>query len=242
MTKENDKFKRKYDEYITFGVIKSNIELPTPDAKQGIISYYEDIKDDLNNYLDVIFKEEYFYSKNKIAEIFDLNTSFVQKFMVKDFKALFITKDVKNAIKTIDNIFSEDIELDTNEDFNIYDSTVKFIKKVPDYKAVLLYKKSDIINWILKSSFKKEIIITNDAGVLQTVKVDIDNKDIELIFKKGLKTNKSIGKLKELDHSMQISRHIKAELSAKRYIKYTFLNKNNDNNIKKELIRYMIMN
>ena len=40
---------------------------------------------------------------------------------------------------------------------------------------------------------------------------------------------------------MQISRHIKAELAAERYVKYTFINKHDKNKTNKENIRYMIM-
>ncbi len=241
MNKENNKYKRKYDDYISFGEVKPVIFLPTPDLKEGVISYYDHVKNDLKKYLDVIFEDEYFYSKNKIASIFDFNAPFVQRFMVPDFKALFITKDVKNAIKTVDYIHSKAIDLNPIEDFDIYYSTVQFIKKVPDYKTILLYKKADIINWILKCSFQKEIRVTNADGFIEVKKVNITDEDINLIFEKGLKTNKTIGEYEGLKHPMQISRHIKAKLAAERYIKYTFINKHDENKTNKEIIRYMIM-
>ncbi|EOU1666983.1 hypothetical protein P6O24_11440 [Clostridium perfringens] len=241
MNKENNKYKRKYDDYISFGEVKPVIFLPTPDAKEGIISYYGHVKNDLKKYLNVIFKEEYFYTKKKISSIFDFNNQFVQKFMVTNFKALFITKDVKNAIKTIDYIHNKAIDLDLNEDFELYYSTVQFIERVPDYNSVLFYKKADIIDWIFKSSFQKEIIVTNADGFVGVKKVNVTDEDINLIFEKGLKSNKTIGEYKGLKHPMQISRHIKAELAAERYVKYTFINKHDKNKTNKENIRYMIM-
>ncbi|EGT3599251.1 hypothetical protein FT888_03270 [Clostridium perfringens] len=239
MNKEDNKYKRNYDNYLSFGEIKPVIATKTPKVGDGVITYSYEVKSNLKKYLDVIFKDEYFYSKNTIASIFDFNTPFVQKFMVSDFEPLFITKAVKDSIKLVDVMHNENITL--NDDFDIYNSAIKFIKRVPDYKAVLLYKKSDIINWILKSNFKKEIKGVNNDGVSEFRKVNISHEDIELIFEKGLKTHKSIGELKEFKHPLQTTRFIKKELEAERYIRYTFVNTHVNNKTNKELIRYMIM-
>ncbi|XZM78688.1 hypothetical protein ACSXAB_13835 [Clostridium perfringens] len=225
---ENEKYKRKYDKYITFGSLEDEKESKVLNPK---------LIEDLEKYHDIILQKKYCYTKSSIATVFDFNPSFVQKFIIDDFEPLFITKRIKNIIKMVLNY--ED-NFGVVEQRKIDKLVIDIVNFIPDYKAILFFKEEDLIKWILKS-FTKEVYVKNKENSLDIIEKKVTIEDAKLILEKGLKRNKTIGENNGLDHSMKVARHIKKGLENEKYIKYKFLNKKNPNKTTKEIIRYMVM-
>ena len=94
----------KYDEYIVYGD-PTEYEFTTVErkkaAKYGILFNSEKLAFNFMMYHNKILQEQYFYTKEDVAAIFDFNVSFVQKFLrAKDFKMLYVSKSSRDILKS----------------------------------------------------------------------------------------------------------------------------------------------
>lgn len=206
-----DKYKRKYSEYVYYGDLYSN---------EGL-----DEIEIMNNYINTIVDQKYIYTKKDIAKIFDFNESFVQKFLVRNFKALFVTKPIKDILKTVDK--------EKKQESLIEYKAKELIDVLPQYKAELFYKEEDVLYWLV-SNLQKEVYKRDKNGyIISKEKEDIDIEDAKILIRNGFKRNKTIQKEKGFTHPMQVSRYIKKALDEEALIKYTFANEG-----EKEFILY----
>ena len=216
--KDRSKYGINYNEYIVFG---------DPTGKLGLkIDYYtktttcdDDTLDELKKYHKIILNQAYFYTKEDIAKCLDFNNQFFQKFMKKDFTPIYISKNVRDALKNKQINDKEVLEIK------------KDLNKVIDLNNKIFYKKEDILNWII-NNFHEEITTGASTGYK---KITID--DANLILKNGLIRNKNIKEHFNFKHDMQTTLFIKNALAAGSLKKYILFNAGK----KRPIIRYLEM-
>lgn len=225
----------KYEDYIIFGDPRTSdfqIDYSRFNAsKFGVVVISEETQINFKKYYDLMIKEDYFYTKPKVAAIFDFNNHFVQKFMKKDFKLLFISKSVREVLKSAEyikrkKIFEEEKHLiDKEIQIKYYNMSCELLKKI-SYRDKIFYGKYDILKWI-KANMKRE-----ELHEL----IDISDEEALEIFKKGVISNKTIKELYDVEHDMQTTRIIKRGLTSGKFRKYILFNTGEE----RPVIRYLV--
>lgn len=225
----NTKYNINYEEYRIFGdpklsVFSDKIERERF-AKKGLIYPYKEMAEDFKKYYKTIMKEEYFYTKNDVAKIFDFNESFVQKFMKQDFDLLLVSRSMRDVLRCSDYLRRRGIAPVDEEQKEIYDLALKLSEKI-DARNKIYFKKANILEWI-QNNLKRDI-----DGELK----EVGYKEATEIFNKSLVRNKTIKELYHFNHDMQVTRLIKNKLTDGAFYKYVFYNAGNQ----RPIIRYII--
>lgn len=215
---DKSKYGINYNEYIVFGDPTGKLGLKL-DFYTNIVTVDDDTLDELKKYHKIILREKYFYTKADIAALFDFNNQFFQKFMRKDFSPIYITKNVRDALKEININDKEVVEMK------------KDLLKVIDTNKKIFYKESDILNWIM-NNFHEEI--TTGEG---TEHKEVTLADAKHISENGLISNKNIKAHFDFKHDMQTTSFIKNSLVAGVLKKYILFNAGK----KRPIIRYLEM-
>lgn len=246
INKEKKSTAIKYNEYIVYGD-PTEYEFTTVErkkaAKYGILFNSEKLAFNFMLYHDKILQEQYFYNKEDVAAIFDFNVSFVQKFLrAKDFKMLYVSKSSRDILKSAYEIkFNKYyLEFEKQKEYlivnyekyeqqkKIYKLALELLKKI-DYDTKIYYRKLDILKWIKNNLYRETL-----EGDLLT----ISSAEALEILDTGLVSNKTLKKILDKKHDMQVTRIIKSNLLANKYKKYVLFNTGD----KRPVIRYMILN
>lgn len=246
INKEKKSTAIKYNEYIVYGD-PTEYEFTTVErkkaAKYGILFNSEKLAFNFMMYHNKILQEQYFYTKEDVANIFDFNVSFVQKFLrTKDFKMLYVSKSSRDILKSAYEIkFNKYyLEFEKQKEYlivnyekyeqqkKIYKLALELLKKI-DYDTKIYYRKLDILKWI-KNNFYRE---TFEGDLLEITTIEA----LE-IFNHKLVSNKTLKKILDKKHDMQVTRIIKANMLTNNFKKYIMFNLGN----KRPVIRYMILN
>lgn len=213
---DRSKYGINYNEYIVFGDPTGKLVLKL-DLDTNIVTVDDDTLEELKKYHEIILKEKYFYTKADIATLFDFNNQFFQKFMRKDFSPIYITKNVRDALKEIRINDKEVVEMK------------KDLLEVIDPNNKIFYKEEDILNWII-NNFHEEV--TTGTG---TEYKEVTLADAKHISENGLISNKNIKAHFDFKHDMQTTLFIKGALAAGVLKKYILYNEGK----KRPIIRYL---
>lgn len=237
---ERSKYAINYNEYVIFGEPTESDFVYDYEraayAKEGIVvkASYNTI-DNFKKYYDLILKDKYFYSKTDIAKIFDFNNQFFQKFMRKDFSPIYISRSVRDILKSCNYInWSKKVKPYDDTQEKIYRMGLELLDVI-DFKTKIYYKQSDVLDWIKNNILKEEL--TYDEESKENVKeiFNINLEEAKEILKNGLKSNKSIKTLYDLQHDMQTTRLIHKKESLGLFKRYVIYNEGT----KRPLIRYL---
>lgn len=219
----------KYNEYIIFGDPTDYCYLPYErsfQARSGKLCIIDIFILNFKKYHKKILEEHYYFDRPSLCQMFDFNESFVQKYMRKDFKMLFISKSTRDILKSASEIKINKYAIKDEEQQDIYKLALELLEHI-DYETKIYYRKLDIIKWI-KNNLYREV----DGSTFK-----IGTKEALDIFNKGIVSNKTIKQMYGMKHNMQVTRLITSKLFTSTLKKYIYYNSGD----KRPIIRYLIV-
>lgn len=242
---EKSKYAINYDEYIIFGEPTESDFIYDYEraayAKEGIVVKVEaryNTIDNFEKYYDLILKDKYFYTKADIAKIFDFNIQFFQKYIKKDFSPIYVSRSVRDILKSCNYInWSKKVKLYDDTQEKIYRMGLELLDVI-DFKTKIYYREKDVLDWIKNNVLKEELIFNEDSKENVKEIFNINLEEAREILKRGLKSNKSIKTLYDLQHDMQTTRLIHKKESLGLFKRYVIYNEGE----KRPIIRYLIVN